>query len=63
MEPDGMVNACTTKARMRSASSTATTMASPYSRTSDFRRGLAAVSAGRAGASGWVSISLIRVNS
>ena len=52
MEPDGMVNACTTNARMRRARSTATTIASPYSRTSDLRRGLAAVSAGRGGGLG-----------
>src|SRR5262245_39902965 len=56
MEPDGMVNACTTKARISSARRTATTMASPYSRTSDFRRGGAVTAAG-ADVSGRVSVS------
>src|SRR5882724_2296356 len=58
MEPEGMVKACTTKARMTRARRTATTMASPYSRTMDFRRGLVAASTGVGVASGRVSISL-----
>src|SRR5687768_17021630 len=57
MEPEGIVNACTTKARMTRARSTATTMASPYSRTRDLRRGLATAPTLGAVASGGVSVS------
>ncbi len=40
MEPDGILNACTTNVRMRRASSTATRIASVYSRRTDFFRTL-----------------------
>src|SRR3989304_5999278 len=59
MEPDGMVKACTPACRITSASSTAMKMAAAYSRTSDLRRAGAPASTG-AGASGWVSVWLIR---
>src|SRR5262245_46376615 len=63
IEPDGIVKACTTKARITRARSTATTIASPYSRTRDLRRGraISSTGAGAGAASGRVSVSFTRL--
>ena len=42
IDPEGILNACTTKVRMASASSNATPSASAYSRSCDLRFGAAA---------------------
>ena len=52
MEPEGILNAWTTKVRIRRARRTATRIASVYSRTTDFFR---AAAFGAASASGTVS--------
>ncbi len=49
MDPEGMVNACTTNVRMTRARRIAMAMASTYSRTSDLRRGVTAASEAAAG--------------
>ncbi len=56
IEPDGIVNACTTSDRMTSASSTAMAIASAYSRTIDFRRRFGSTASD--GSAGWASISI-----
>src|SRR3990172_9437021 len=60
IEPDGILNACTTKVRIRSASRTAMRIASAYSRTTDFFRtrviGCGTVS-GSVWFTGWVTAS------
>src|SRR5712692_6729048 len=60
MEPDGMVKAWTANCRMTRARRTAMKIASPYSRTRDFLRGMATAAAG-AGVSERVCKSLMRL--